>query len=284
MSFFQTLRFIRSHPLASRRHVAAMARYVRWQVESRLRDEVTFDWVGGSKLVARHGMTGATGNIYCGLHEFVDMAFLLHVLRPDDLFVDVGANIGSYTVLASGVCGARSIAVEPDPGTIKALRRNVEANGIGERVRIVEAALGATPGVARFTVGQDTMNHVADDADLNVREVYLRTLDDVIGDDRPTLLKMDVEGFEPQVIAGAMGTIAKSSLGAVITETADEQVCDALVHAGFVHATYDPYSRTLATGARLSALGSANTLFVRGDWVAERLKSAPLVRAAGVSF
>lgn len=57
-------------------------------------------------------MTGATGNIYVGLHEFEDMAFLLHVLRRTDLFVDVGANIGSYTILAGGAAGAKLLLNE----------------------------------------------------------------------------------------------------------------------------------------------------------------------------
>lgn len=97
-------------------------------------------------------------------------------------------------------------------------------------------------------------------------------------------IKMDVEGFEPHVVAGALSTIGKSSLGAIITETADFQVCYALERVGFVSAIYDPFSRTLATGGRVKAQGSANTLFVRGDWVAERLKSAPAYCAAGVCF
>jgi hypothetical protein len=50
---------------------------------------------------ATSGMTGATGNLYVGLHEFEEMAFLLHFLRPGDLFADVGANVGSYTILAA---------------------------------------------------------------------------------------------------------------------------------------------------------------------------------------
>jgi hypothetical protein len=56
-----------------------------------------------------------TGNLYAGLHEFSEMGFLLHLLRQNDLFVDVGANLGSYTVLASAVCQARNIAFEPVP-------------------------------------------------------------------------------------------------------------------------------------------------------------------------
>lgn len=160
-SLLPTLQFIAAHPISSRRPLSAYWRYARWQIESRLRDEVVFDWIEGSKLVARNGMTGATGNIYCGLHEFIDMAFLLHLLRPGDLFVDVGANIGSYTVLASAVCGARSIAIEPDPDTVGSLNRNIEINRIVDRVRIVQAAVGSAPGKIQFTVGRDTTNRVA---------------------------------------------------------------------------------------------------------------------------
>ena len=119
----QIARFLCNHPLTRDHRAAGFARLFRWQVESRLRREVIVPWVGGVRLAARRGMTGATGNIYAGLHEFADMAFTLHFLRPDDLFLDVGANIGSYTLLASGVCKARTIAFEPDPETMALLRR-----------------------------------------------------------------------------------------------------------------------------------------------------------------
>ena len=94
--------FIAGHPLTRDQKLRAFGRFFRWQVESRLRREVIVPWIGGTRLAARKGMTGATGNIYCGLHEFEDMAFLLHFLRPCDAFVDAGANI-VYTIrLASG--------------------------------------------------------------------------------------------------------------------------------------------------------------------------------------
>ncbi len=77
--------------------MGAVIRYIKWQVGSRLvPGDVIYQWINNSKVVARNGETGITGNIYCGLHEFPDMAFLLHVLREEDLFVDIGANVGSY--------------------------------------------------------------------------------------------------------------------------------------------------------------------------------------------
>jgi Met-10+ like-protein len=87
-------------------------------------------------------MHGATGNIYCGLHEFAEMAFTLHLLRPGDLFADIGANVGSYTVLAAGVCGARVVAVEPGPAAGAALAKNIALNRLGDRVSVAAVALG----------------------------------------------------------------------------------------------------------------------------------------------
>src|SRR5262249_18454841 len=207
-----TLRFIASHPLSSKRPLSAYWRYARWQVESRLRTEVEFNWIEGAKLIVRNGMTGAAGDILFRLHEFNDMAFLLHLLRPHDLFIDVGANIGSYTVLASAVCGARSIAIEPDPCATKSLRRNIEANNLSSRVKVIEAALGAVPGKVNFTVGLDTTNRVANDSDPLTREVAIRTLDEIVSEHNPVLIKMDVEGYEPEIVTGASVVLRKQCL------------------------------------------------------------------------
>lgn len=256
-----TLAFITGHPLTRERPIAAIARFARWQIQSRIRRDVEFTWIGGSKLIVRNGMTGATGNIYCGLHEFVDMAFVLHLLRPDDLFVDVGANIGSYTVLASAVAGAKTIAVEPDPTTMAALSKNIAANAIDDRVSTLEAALGADSGVARFTVGLDTINRIAGPDDEQVQTVRQMRLDDVVGDLEPVLIKLDVEGYEGEVLSGARLTLAKSSLLAIETETATVEVDDQLLAAGFEKAFYDPFARRLNDHPRWN---QNNALYVRG--------------------
>ena len=86
-------------------------------------------------------MTGATGNWYCGLHEHDDMGFALHFLRATDCLFDIGANVGSYTVLAAGGAGARVVAVEPIPSTFRALRANVRLNDLDDRVTCSTSAL-----------------------------------------------------------------------------------------------------------------------------------------------
>ena len=213
----QIAAFLSDHPLTRDHRAAAFVRLCRWQIESRLRDEVIVPWIGNIRLAARRGMTGATGNVYAGLHEFADMAFTLHFLRPGDLFVDVGANIGSYTLLASGVCEAKTISFEPDPDTMRFLRRNIELNGLYGQVVLEQAALGAEEGDVEFTVGLDTANHVARGREpKRTRRVSMRTLDKL--ESPPTMIKVDVEGYEADVFRGAQAVLKASTLKAVITE------------------------------------------------------------------
>ena len=215
----KTARSIALHPLTRDHKVAAFGRFVRWQVESRVRDAVVVPWIAGTRLLVKRGMTGATGNIYCGLHEFAEMAFVLHLLRTGDLFADVGANVGSYIVLAAGVRGARVIAVEPGSAAREALLDNLALNDLGDLVRVEAVALGASRGKVRFTKGQDTTtNHVISRPDQAYEEVQQTTGDALFSDECPVLVKLDVEGYEPAVLDGAGATLTNPKLKALIIE------------------------------------------------------------------
>ena len=173
----QLIRFLVQHPLTRSDLPRALGRVARWQIESRLRRQVVVPWIGGTRLLVKRGMTGATGNIYAGLHEFAEMAFVLHLLRAGDLFADIGANVGSYTVLAAGVRGARVVAVEPGSAARAGLRANVDLNGLGDLVQVEGVALGAAQGRVAFTTGLDTTNHVLDGSDEPHEQVEQTTVD-----------------------------------------------------------------------------------------------------------
>src|SRR5581483_7903411 len=135
---------IARHPLNRHRPFAAIGRFVAWQLGTRLLGApVAMPFIGSTRLLVRRGMVGATGNVYYGLQEFEDMAFVVHALRQGDVFVDVGANVGSYTVLAAGVSGARCIALEPVPSTFDSLLDNVRLNDLTARVECHNVAAGS---------------------------------------------------------------------------------------------------------------------------------------------
>jgi FkbM family methyltransferase len=223
-------------------------------------------------------MTGATGNIYAGLHEFSDVMFLLHFLREGDLFLDIGANVGAYTVLASGVCKASTSAFEPDPDTLLALRRNVSLNGLEDLVVLNAFALGHCEDELRFTVGLDTANRVAPAGQGNVRMIHQQMLDAVMGDTTtPVMIKIDVEGYEENVLLGAQAVLARDHLQAIELETVTPIIAEILHRNRFARAYYDPFSRLLSR--QPIDVPSANYLYVRDfGFVGNRLAVANKIR------
>jgi FkbM family methyltransferase len=283
MGIASTLSFIWSHPLNRGARIASLARFVRWQIGSRLVPQlIALPYVNETTLLTSVGMTGATGNWYCGLQEYQDMAFILHALRPEDLFLDIGANIGSYTVLASGAVGASSIAVEPIPETAKVLEANVGINGLGGRVEVRRLALSDEAGKLRFTSGFDACNRVAGtDETEGVIEVPVTMLDILCADRVPTIIKIDVEGHEMAVIAGGTRTLRDPRVLAVVMETNgsgrrygvdDADLSQRMAQFGFQACGYDPFTRSLGPPPP----AGNNTIFVRNPAaMTTRIVAAP---------
>lgn len=116
---------------------------------------------------------------------------LYRTLEPGDLFVDIGAWIGPVTLWALDR-KARVIAIEPDPVACAELRAQV-----GERVEIWEGAVVTEPGPVRLSPRRgalgNSMTHITDDGTV---EVPGWTLPEILGDRVPRLVKIDVEGYE----------------------------------------------------------------------------------------
>ncbi len=292
MSIFPVIRYIASHPLNQQNKIQAVRRFIKWQIASRLNPyPIIFPFTEKAKLIVQKGMTGATGNLYCGLHEYDDMAFLLHFLRPEDLFVDIGANIGSYTVLASGHVGAAACSIEPVPSTFSHLCNNIRINNVTDKVKAFNIAMGAQQGSIDFTRSFDTVNHVASEGETDTIKVPIDTLDNILqGQGSPSLLKIDVEGFETEVIRGASNTLQQQALKAIIIELNgsgarygynEQWIHDTLVAAGFSTFQYDPRGRIL-TAIDQFGIGTHNTIYLRdAGFVRERIKTAPPIKVLG---
>jgi FkbM family methyltransferase len=296
MSFVRTVAFILSHPLARRRPIASLAAYVKWQVGSRLvPGPVVCPWVDRSRILVHRGETGLTGNIYAGLHEFTDMAFLLHLLRQEDLFVDVGANVGAYSVLACAATAARGVAFEPVPSTYSRLLDNVRLNRAESRVQCINMAVADVPGSIAFSSADDTTNHAlaAGERRGDAIDVEVTTLDSALAGYSPTLIKIDVEGYETLVVRGGERTLAAPSLLAVIMELNgngkrygfdDEQLVNRMAGLGFAPCVYEPFSRHLGPLEERSE-NTGNIIFVRDyDAVNLRLRTAKSANVHGIKL
>jgi FkbM family methyltransferase len=296
MSFLKTIRFITNHPLNRGHKLRSIIRFAKWQVGSRLvPGPIVYNWINDSKFLVKTGETGLTGNIYTGLDEFPDMAFLLHFLRVEDLFLDIGANVGSYTILACSVIGARGIAFEPVPSTFHRLIENMRLNHLDEKVKCINNGVGAQKGNFVFTSDDDTTNHVLASGEYcnKTVTVEMTSLDSALQGDSPALIKIDVEGFETSVLEGAHKTLQKQTLHSVIMELNgsgsrygfdESQILELMAEYGFETYSYSPFERTLISLEGKNP-NSGNTLFIRGkSFVEERLRSSPKVKIHGSQF
>lgn len=296
MALLRTLEFITNHPLNKDHKAAAILRFVRWQIGSRiLQTPIVYEWMPGAKVVIRRGDTGMTQNLYCGLHDFHDMAYLLHMITPEDVFIDIGANVGSYTVLACGVKRARGYCFEPIPSTYTRLLDNIFINNLQSKVTSMNLGLADEDGELHFTSRGDTVNHILAESEstADAVSVPVRTLDSILSEESPSMIKIDVEGYETKVLAGAKQTLSKPSLHSIIMELNgsgerygfDEgKILETMRGYGFMTFDYDPIKR------RLHALDGknnnhGNTLFIRNmDFVQEKLAQAPRMKICQTVF
>ena len=285
-SVFSILQFIWKHPLASKRRSYAMRRFFNWQISQRIFPvPVIYPLLENSVLIVEKGMTGATGNIYTGLMEFDEMSFVLHVLRENDLFADIGANIGVFSVLASVNAGAKTIAIEPVPATYSRLVRNIQANEMSGKICPRQVGVGNEQGEFLFSTNHDTVNHVLSDREIKENvpavKVNVDTIDKIFESECPCLIKMDVEGFEWPALQGAKRTMSDPRLKAIIIEIngsgsnygiSDDDIHSFLLNHGLRPFSYEPFSRSLNS---LEKYGNTNTIYIRDpEWVKERVDSA----------
>jgi FkbM family methyltransferase len=298
MGVVETACFILNHPLSRGRKVSNLARFLRWQIGARLvPGPVAVHFVNSAQLLVSPGLAGATGNVYVGLHEFVDMAFLIHLLRPNDLCVDVGANIGSYTILAAAVAGADCIAFEPDPDAWGWLCKNINLNGVQSLVEARQQAVSSTVGALHLSVGKGPANHIVpatsvSSTESGSREIQATTLDESLGSRRPILIKIDVEGFETEAVSGGRKILETPDLRCVLIELDgygrqygfDENALrQRMMDYGFKSYQYDPFTRCLTLKSNHETpRQTSNTLFVRDiEYVRERVESADAFTVRG---
>lgn len=289
MGIKKVISFIVHHPISGHSKVKSVFRFFWWQFRGMLTSKnYIHQYTAHSKLIIAKGMTGATGNLYCGLHEYKEMLFVLHFLRKDDLFLDIGANIGSFTVLASAEVGAFTYCFEPLPETFLQLERNITLNNISSKVAKFNIGLASQKGELVFTNEKDSsMNHVAMNANENSSSVKIEVdlLDNILNEKTPYLMKIDVEGFELEVLKGAINTLKSETLKAIIIELngsglnygyKDEDIDILLKSSGFDSYSYNPFDRTL-TKAKLHDFD--NLIYVRDlNFVMDRLSSASKVK------
>lgn len=158
----------------------------------------------------------------------------IDTFRSGDILLDCGANVGMYTIWAAATKGARVYALEPEAQNYALLNRNILINGLVDRVKAYCMGLSDKSGLfdlhmADMRVG-GSCHAVDEPLDAHLRPLQAvfaqgciaATLDELVADGAvpvPNHFKIDVDGFEHKVVAGARKTLANPAVRSVLIET-----------------------------------------------------------------
>jgi len=248
--------WIWNHPSNRGRRIPALGRAASFQIRGRLLNKPTLARVGKTaRVLAEVGSASAARAVYANPADVPEMLVWQRVLSPGQIFVDVGANIGLYSVFAADL-GAHVIAIEPGPKTAARLRRNVRLNDLS--IEVVEAAVTDHTGFTEFDTSGDTTARLGKGI-----KVAATTLDTILDGRQCAGVKIDVEGFERLVIEGGTSALAEHRIGCLQIEwnrlserhLGESREPIARLMARFEYALYRPNSAgtLIPTGADFGA-------------------------------
>ena len=181
--------------------------------------------IHGATIVLNPTDPVVSGALHFGVYEKAETRFFQSACRDGMTFLDVGANFGYYTALAARAVGpnGRVLAVEPDPDSFGYLEQTIAANAVGN-VQAFPVAASDAPATLPLYISTDNRGDnrlYASGEDRPQVEVTARPLDALLREnkiDTVDLIKIDVQGYEPKVIAGLRETITASPNLTLLTE------------------------------------------------------------------
>jgi len=226
-SIRQQFRKVATRALLLGERLRARSRW-RW---AQLWPEINCTLESGSALTVPRSSKIARG-LFEGFYESREREFFMSFLRPDDVFYDIGANVGLYSVLATAKLGAAGViySFEPNEAVLKFLRRNMQVH-TGCEARIFGLALSDQPGELELSVPADgfdawaTLGQISTlDTCVTRRSVQVVTLDELQAREglrRPSVVKLDVEGWESRVLRGATAVLGEPDAPMLMVELCD---------------------------------------------------------------
>jgi FkbM family methyltransferase len=219
------------NPGNSGHRIARLCRAAGWQIRKRLLPtKRTLRLPNGARFVAYPDCVVSSALIYADWPEYHELQFMRRVFRTGEVVIDVGTNVGHIGLLLSDISGSENIfAFEPTPISFKRLVENWKENGWSPQ-NLFQAAVGDGTGFIRVpdTARPETKNSVVPKSKaLGTVKVPLVSLDECRarwGKRTIGILKIDVEGYEPQVFAGAKKLLCEDRPRILMFESLDGKV------------------------------------------------------------
>jgi FkbM family methyltransferase len=210
----KTLRYIWTHPNCKNQQIQFILKFISWQVYKRLTHKyLDIELISNVKIRCYPDSYSAATALYCGLYDYNEMNFLLRYLRSNDSFLDIGANVGIYTLLAASKIKSGSVySFEVLPKNYNRLIQNLQLNQF-QQVKPYAIAVSDFTGTTALNIAEgDSMPFITNNATDNTITVTTDTLDNLLQYESVanlTLAKMDIEGAEILALKGAVSLLKK---------------------------------------------------------------------------
>lgn len=265
-----------THPANQGKRLRSVMRFFGWQFLKRTFGRALVVDFHGRKLKCYPDSTSSSSVIYFdGLPDYWEMKFIQAYLRPGDNFLDVGANVGVYTILAASCVGEGGSvdAFEPMEETANRIEDQVALNKLNN-VEVHRLAAGEENKTVDFGYANNSaMMHMRrkDEAGAVAVPVQSIRLDDFKPGKQYAMGKMDIEGAEPLALRGALDRLQQKSPPVWLLELAgysqyygmdSDEVIRFLKSNGFECGIYDPKTRQIVFTDRPWELGVQNILAI----------------------
>lgn len=293
------------HPANQGRGLKQLVGYLSWQMQKRIFRQPRDVRYHGLKLrcyPANHSTSRAIH--FHEYPDFAEMRFMRDYLRHGDRFIDVGANAGLYTLLASRLVGAEGqvYAFEPMPSELEQLVENISLNAL-QNIQTCPVAVGDQDTTLEFNATDDgCTGHVkssvqtdaqgsAQNSSQSHTKVASVRLDTYLPRQDYAMIKLDIEGYEPFALAGAQGLLSSGNPPVIQLEmdgyakrfgVSTEQLMAQLAALEYGLYVYLPEERKLQVVPKPWAHPADNFLAIhrsRLDWVRERIVESNEVAA-----
>jgi FkbM family methyltransferase len=181
-----------------------LGRIIRWPLRL-IPQNTVVPILQGSMVGMKWVVSSSTHGCWLGSYEYEKRRLFEYTVGAGDVVYDIGAHVGFYTLLASGLVGSkgRVVAFEPLSRNLEYLYRHLLLNNINNVV-VVESAVMDYDGAAKLLEGSNrSVSSVHPDGTIPVRAVTLDHLVFTEGLERPTVIKIDIEGAEYAALMGA---------------------------------------------------------------------------------
>lgn len=226
---------ILKHPMNRRNKLNAAGRILWWKVNQLFFHMPAIVTFNNNKMQFICPSASSYGSlvVYCNLPEYPEMVFLEKMLKSNSIFIDVGANIGVYTILAAAkIKKGRIYSFEPIPSVFNILYQNIRINNLNDRVTVIEKVVSDKNGHEKFVI-QDISEYSHISSNQTSKSVLMPAvkLDDFCLKEKINFIdvvKIDVEGEELKVLRGLENYLKSGKIRVLIIEFNSNQVIDYL--------------------------------------------------------